>query len=191
MKKQLALILALLCIGASVQAQRNLTVEELYGLIEENNNQIHSARTGIEAARHGVEAAKANRLPDVNIELKGSLNGDVTMLDRDFTNSTSFTAPRWGNSFQLEAQQAIYTGGAISAGIRLAELGKQMEEVNLTSTRNNVRFSALAQYLELIKMDNALRVYDENIQLMHRVMSHLEARQQQGMAMRNDLTRHE
>ncbi|MDO4497535.1 MAG: TolC family protein, partial [Bacteroidales bacterium] len=27
--------------------------------------------------------------------------------------------------------------------------------------------------------------------LMHRVMSHLEARQQQGMAMRNDLTRHE
>lgn len=191
MGKKSLMWLLLLGLITSANAQRKLSIDDLFSLVEENNNQLKSGRISVESASHGVASAKSSRLPGVNAQLSGSFNGDVVMMDRDFSNATSFSQPRWGNSFVVEAQQTIYAGGAVNAGIKLAELGKEMEETNLSGTRNNVRFSALAQYLELIKLDNAVRVYDENIQLMNHLIEQVNAKRDEGMALRNDITRYE
>ncbi|MCQ2218689.1 MAG: TolC family protein [Paludibacteraceae bacterium] len=191
MGKKSLMWLLLLGLITSANAQRKLSIDDLFSLVEENNSQLKSGRISVESASHGVASAKSNRLPSVNAQLTGSFNGDVVMMDRDFSNATSFSQPRWGNSFVVEAQQTIYAGGAVNAGIKLAELGKEMEETNLSGTRNNVRFSALAQYLELIKLDNAVRVYDENIQLMNHLIEQVNAKRDEGMALRNDITRYE
>ncbi len=183
--------LLLLGLITSANAQRKLSIDDLFSLVEENNSQLKSGRISVESASHGVASAKSSRLPGVNAQLSGSFNGDVVMMDRDFSNATSFSQPRWGNSFVVEAQQTIYAGGAVNAGIKLAELAKEMEETNLSGTRNNVRFSALAQYLELIKLDNAVHVYDENIQLMNHLIEQVNAKRDEGMALRNDITRYE
>lgn len=183
--------LLLLGLITSANAQRKMSIDDLFSLVEENNSQLKSGRISVESASHGVASAKSNRLPSVNAQLSGSFNGDVVMMDRDFSNATSFSQPRWGNSFVVEAQQTIYAGGAVNAGIKLAELAKEMEETNLSGTRNNVRFAALAQYLELIKLDNAVRVYDENIQLMKHLIEQVNAKRDEGMALRNDITRYE
>lgn len=191
MGKKSLMWLLLLGLITSANAQRKLSIDDLFSLVEENNSQLKSGRISVESASHGVASAKSSRLPGVNAQLSGSFNGDVVMMDRDFSNATSFSQPRWGNSFVVEAQQTIYAGGAVNAGIKLAELGKEMEETNLSGTRNNVRFSALAQYLELIKLDNAVRVYDENIQLMNHLIEQVNAKRDEGMALRNDITRYE
>lgn len=191
MGKKTLMWLLLFCLITSANAQRKMSIDDLFSLVEENNSQLKSGRISVESASHGVASAKSNRLPGVNAQLSGSFNGDVVMMDRDFSNATSFSQPRWGNSFVVEAQQTIYAGGAVNAVIKLAELGKEMEETNLSGTRNNVRFSALAQYLELIKLDNAVRVYDENIQLMNHLIEQVNAKRDEGMALRNDITRYE
>ncbi len=191
MGKKSLMWLLLLGLITSANAQRKLSIDDLFSLVEENNSQLKSGRISVESASHGVASAKSSRLPGVNAQLSGSFNGDVVMMDRDFSNATSFSQPRWGNSFVVEAQQTIYAGGAVNAGIKLAELGKEMEETNLSGTRNNVRFSALAQYLELIKLDNAVHVYDENIQLMKHLIEQVNAKRDEGMALRNDITRYE
>ena len=191
MGKKTLMWLLLLGLITSANAQRKLSIDDLFSFVEENNSQLKSGRISVESASHGVASAKSSRLPGVNAQLSGSFNGDVVMMDRDFSNATSFSQPRWGNSFVVEAQQTIYAGGAVNAGIKLAELGKEMEETNLSGTRNNVRFSALAQYLELIKLDNAVRVYDENIQLMNHLIEQVNAKRDEGMALRNDITRYE
>lgn len=191
MGKKSLMWLLLLGLITSANAQRKLSIDDLFSLVEENNSQLKSGRISVESASHGVASAKNSRLPGVNAQLSGSFNGDVVMMDRDFSNATSFSQPRWGNSFVVEAQQTIYAGGAVNAGIKLAELAKEMEETNLSGTRNNVRFSALAQYLELIKLDNAVHVYDENIQLMKHLIEQVNAKRDEGMALRNDITRYE
>ena len=191
MGKKSLMWLLLLGLITSANAQRKLSIDDLFSLVEENNSQLKSGRISVESASHGVASAKSNRLPSVNAQLSGSFNGDVVMMDRDFSNATSFSQPRWGNSFVVEAQQTIYAGGAVNAGIKLAELAKEMEETNLSGTRNNVRFAALAQYLELIKLDNAVHVYDENIQLMKHLIEQVNAKRDEGMALRNDITRYE
>ena len=43
----------------------------------------------------------------------------------------SVEMPHFGNNFALEAQQVVYAGGAISSGIRQAELGKLLAELDL------------------------------------------------------------
>lgn len=91
--------------------------------------------------------------------LQLSYNGNVVMTDRDFGNVKGFSQPHFGNSFALEAQQVVYAGGAIDAGIRLAELQKSMSENAVAQTRNQQRFLALGQYLDLYKLDNGIKVY--------------------------------
>ncbi len=85
----------------------------------------------------------------------------------------------------------VYSGGAISSGIRLAELGKQQAENGVRLTRQQVRFVALGQYLDLYKVDNRIKVYEKNIQLTEQLIADIRAKQTQGMALKNDITRYE
>ena len=85
----------------------------------------------------------------------------------------------------------VYAGGAINSGIRLAELQKQRSENAVQITRNQMRFIALGQYLELMKLNNGIKVYDSNITLTAKLIDDIKSRQNQGMALKNDVTRYE
>lgn len=181
----------LLATAATAQTQRKMTVDELFSLVENGSSELRVQKTGVDAASRGIEEAKSRRLPDVNAQLSVSYNGNVLMTDRDFGNAKGFSQPHLGNSFALEAQQAVYTGGALSAGIRLAELQKEMSLNAVERTRNEQRFLALGQYLDLYKIDNGIKVYDSNIELTEKLIADIKAKQSQGMALKNDVTRYE
>ena len=85
----------------------------------------------------------------------------------------------------------VYAGGAINAGIKLAELGKQQAEVGVKLTRQQIRFIALGQYLDLYKIDNRIKVYEKNIELTHQLIDDIKEKQTHGMALKNDITRYE
>lgn len=54
-----------------------------------------------------------------------------------------------------------------------------------------MRFIALGQYLELMKLNNGIKVYDSNITLTAKLIDDIKSRQKQGMALKNDVTRYE
>ncbi len=173
------------------QTQRTMTVNQLFELVESGNTALKAERSGIAVSTRGVEEAKSKRLPDVNAMLQLSYNGNVLMTDRDFSNVKGISQPHFGNSFALEAQQVVYSGGAINAGIRLAELQKEQSENSLDMSRDNQRFIALGQYLDLYRLENGIQVYDSNIALTEKLISDIQAKHQQGMALKNDITRYE
>ena len=176
---------------AKAQTERQMTVDELFQLVESNSKTLQEQKISVEFARKGIEAARAQRLPDVNASLSASYNGNVVVMDRDFANAQGFSSPHFGNSFALEAQQVVYAGGAIDAGIRLAELQRDMAQNMEHSTLNIERFKALGQYLDLFKIQNRMQVYEQNIALTSRLIDDIRAKQEQGMALRNDVTRYE
>lgn len=190
-KMSCAIVALMLATAATAQTQRKMTVDELFLLVESGNSELRMQKTGVDAAQRGIEEAKSRRLPDVNAQLSVSYNGNVLMTDRDFGNAKGLSQPHFGNSFALEAQQAVYTGGALSAGIRMAELQKEMSLNTVDMTRNEQRFLALGQYLELYKIDNGIKVYDSNIKLTEKLIADIKAKQSQGMALKNDVTRYE
>ena len=176
---------------AAAQTQRSMTISELFGLVETGSKTLRMQKTGVDVAIRGIEEARSRRLPDINASLAASYNGNVLMTDRDFGNAHGLSQPHFGNSFALEAQQVVYAGGAISSGIRLAELQRAQSENAVEMTRNQMRFIALGQYLELLKLENGIKVYDSNIALTEKLIADIKSRQAQGMALKNDVTRYE
>jgi len=168
-----------------------MSVDELFSLVETGSRTLRAQKAGVGVASRGVEEAKSQRLPDIGASLSLSYNGNVVMTDRDFGNATGFSSPHIGNSFALEARQTVYAGGALSAGIRLAELQKEQAETAVEQTRAAQRLVALGQYLDIFKADNSIRVYERNIALTERLIADIRAKHAEGMALKNDVTRYE
>lgn len=193
MKKNyiLCVLLSAATMGAGAQTERRLTVDEMFGLIEQNNSAVATQARGVDEATHSLAAAKSQRLPDINVSLSGSYNGNVVMTDRDFGNAHGIKQPRWGNSFGIEAQQIVYSGGAVSSGIKLAELQKQRAETLVQKAREGARLTAMGYYLDLYKTVNGERVYQSNIELTEKLIDEIKAKHAQGVALKNDVTRYE
>lgn len=188
------MFVGLLLLGAASLAdaqQQTLTIDQLFKTIEDNNAALRAQKSGVESADLDIESAKSKRLPDVDASLSVSYIGNVLLTDRDFTDVHGLHSPHFGNNFSLQAQQVVYAGGAINAGIRLAELGKRQAETGVRLTRQQVRFVALGQYLDLYKVDNQIQVYEKNIELTRQLITDIKAKQSQGMALKNDITRYE
>ena len=189
-------LIGLLCITAlcsqSLCAQtRQMGIEELFRLADEQSKSIQTYRTGKEAAEEALKAAKAQRLPDVNVSLSASYWGNGKLWDRDFSNAMTIDMPHFGNNFALEAQQVIYAGGAISSGIRQAELGKLLAELDLQKNVQEIRFLLVGHYLNLYKLDNQIKVLQRNMELTKEVIANMKARREQGTVLKNDITRYE
>ncbi len=168
-----------------------MTVSQLFERLEDNSKSLRTQKTGVEIANLGIETARKKRLPDLDASLSFSYIGNVLLTDRNFSNIQGLSSPHYGNSFSVEAQQVVYAGGAIDTGIRLAELGKQQAEVGVKLTRQQQRFVALGQYLDLYKVDNRMKVYEKNIELTEQLIADIKEKQKQGMALKNDITRYE
>lgn len=177
--------------SSSAQTQQRITVDELFNLVESGSKSLHAQKTNVEVAQRAIDVAKDQKLPDIDASVSVSFTGNVLMIDRNMSNIKGISSPHFGNSLAIEAQQVVYAGGAIDGSIRMAELQKAQTENTVTLTRNQNRFLALGQYLDLVKLENGIKVYDSNIALTQQLITDIKAKQAQGMALKNDVTRYE
>ncbi len=99
--------------------------------------------------------------------------------------------PHSANNFAIEAMQLIYSGGAVSAGIRMADINTRMARLDLEESRQQVRFLLLGWLIDLQCLHNRRHVIDENITLARQVIARMQARHDEGVALQNDITRYE
>ena len=185
------LYIAVLCSQGLCARTRQMGIEELFRLADEQSKSIQIYRTGAEAAEEALKTAKAQRLPDVNVSLSASYWGNGKLWDRDFGNAMTVDMPHFGNNFALEAQQVIYAGGAISIGIKQAEIGKALAELDLQKNVQEIRFLLVGHYLNVYKLDNQIRVLQKNMELTEEVIANMKVRREQGTVLKNDITRYE
>lgn len=185
---------AVLCsqgLYAQTIQNRVLGIEEMFRLADENSRSIQTYKTGTEEAGEAVKAAKARQLPDINASVSVSYLGDGYLWDRDFRNGQNVPMPHFGNNFTLQASQVIYAGGAVSSSIAMAELDRRMATLDLQKNRQEIRFLLTGYYLDLYKLDNQAKVFEQNIRLTRMVIRNMEARRTQGTVLKNDITRYE
>ena len=138
-----------------------------------------------------LEAAKSQRLPNLSVSLSASYLGDGKIWNRDFSNAMKIDMPHFGNNFALEAEQVVYAGGAISSGIKQAEIGKLLADLDLRKNVQDIRFLLVGYYLNIYKLDNQIRVLRKNMELTEEVIANMQARRDQGTALKTDITRYE
>ena len=167
------------------------SMAELFSIADEHNTSINSHSTALLRAQQEIDAAKAARLPDVGASLSFSYLGNGQIWDRDFTNYIKAPIPHWGNSLSVEASQVVYSGGALSSGIRLAELGKEMEQLGDDGNRKTVHMQLAALYLTRHSLYNRLEVVKSNIALADTLINRTQNRYDEGVVLKNDITRYE
>lgn len=131
---------AALCSYYMYAQQRTMGMEEMFRLADTNSKSIQAYKTSKEAADEALKAAKAQRLPDITASVSASYLGDGRLWDRDFGQGVRIDMPHFGNNLVIEARQVVYAGGAISSGIELAELGRELAELDWQKNRQEVRF---------------------------------------------------
>ncbi len=168
-----------------------MDISQLFSLIEQNNKTLNVQKTSIDVAREGIKSAKSQRLPEINASLSASYIGNALLMERDFTDVKNLKSPHFGNTFTLDAQQVIYAGGAVCAGIKMAEIGAEQAAVGTELSRQGQRFLALSQYLDLQKIANREKVLRSNIELTQQLIGNINEKHAQGVALKNDVTRYE
>ena len=171
--------------------ERVMSVDELFELCDNNSISMEMARATLEQATEGIEVARSAKLPDVEVSLSASFLGNGYVIDRNFGDVMKADMPHFGNNFSLKASQVIYAGGAIDAGIKQAQLQREIAVQGLESTRQNIRFMVLGNYIELYKLRNQAKVYLKNIEQTELLVEHIKARYKEGVALSNDVTRYE
>ncbi len=193
---------------APALAQHRMSLQSLFDLADQQSQRIKVSEVALKAAEEGVASAKSAMLPSVEFSLQGSYTGNAFLMSRGFSTSgtTEYIVPglgpqqvengkqptpHWGNSFTARASQVIYAGGAISSGIEMAKLGRQLAELDVEKNRQEVRFLLTGYYLDLCKLQNQSQVIAKNIELTEKVIEQMKARREQGTVLKNDITRYE
>lgn len=168
-----------------------MSIQEMFDLAEANSRSIRTYDLAEKEAEQAVQIAKNTLLPSVDVSLSATYLGDGWIADRDFSNGANAPMPHFGNNFSIEASQVIYSGGAISNSIAVAKLRKQLARLDKVRNREDIRFLLVGNYLELFKLQNQAAVYRKNIEQTVRLLADVKARQKEGLALKNDITRHE
>lgn len=185
---------ALLGAGVCASGQTHptvMTLEDLYETAERHSAQLRPSFSAEEEAKEGIREARAGRLPDINASLSLSYIGDGFTTERNFSDYQRAPIPHFGNGLSLNVTQPVYMGGAISSGIQLAELKLTAARYATEMQRDNIRFQLTGFYLDIYKYTNLRGVVEQNIAQAGKVLEEMRSRYEQGVALRNDITRYE
>lgn len=176
---------------AQEKVDKVLTLSQIFTLAEENSKQLKLSRTALETALNATEVAKNAKLPTIDASLSFSYLGDGTIMDREFKNINRAPMPHFGNNFALEASQVVFAGGAIVNNIAKAELKEQVSKLSLEKNQMDIHFMLTGYYLDMYKLINQREVYVKNIEQTNLLIKQIKAKRAEGMALENDITRHE
>ena len=168
-----------------------ITLEQLFESAERNSTQLRPSFSAEEEANQEIRVARAGRLPDINATLSFSYIGDGFTTKRNFSDCQKAPIPHYGNALSLSVNQPVYTGGAITSGIQLAELKLTASGYATELQRDNIRFQLTGFYLDIYKYTNLRGVVENNIAQARKVLDEMQARYGQGVALQNDITRYE
>lgn len=178
-------------LSAQNQQTAKLGLTDLFQLADENNRELKILDNNLKIAETAVKVEKNKLLPSLDASLTFSYNGDGWITDRDFSNGFSAPIPDFGNNFALEAKQIIYAGGAIKTAVEMAKRNQDLSQLTKDKVRQNIRFGIAGYYLEIIKLGNQKQIIGKNIAQTQKMIAQIKAKTNQGLALKNNITRFE
>ncbi|MDE5970122.1 MAG: TolC family protein [Muribaculaceae bacterium] len=177
--------------GVCAYGQSVITLEDIFETAEANSAQLRPSVTAQTEAEREISVARVGRLPEINASLSLSYIGDGFTTKRNFSDYQKAPIPHFGNGLTVNITQPVYTGGAVTSAIELAELKSTAARYATDFQRDNIRFQLTGLYLDIYKCNNLRSVVEKNITAAQKVLQEMRARYEQGTALQNDITRYE
>ncbi|ESU18432.1 outer membrane protein [Flavobacterium cauense R2A-7] len=171
------------------QETKNISINQAIELALQNHPQLAVSKTSVEINQQQAKVAALQRIPTLNFSATASYLGDVFLLDKNFGNKVDVDIPNFGNTFGLQAVQLLYKGGLINKSIEAANLKTQLSELDLEKDKQNIKFLVISNYLDLIRIENQLRVLENNKKLAEERLKNVQKFYEQQMITRNEVIR--
>ncbi|MDQ1162685.1 outer membrane protein [Chryseobacterium sp. SORGH_AS 447] len=190
-KTALSLVIGLFPALFFSQEIRQMTADEAAGLAVQNHQQLKVSAQNIDIARQNKEIVKLQKLPAITASMSQFYLGDALAIDKDFSNTTTIAMPHYGSSYAVQATQLIFKGGLVNRSIEMAGLREQLSELDLEKNKQDVKFLVISNYLDVYKIINQQKVFENNKKLAQERLKNIQKFYQQGMVTRNEVIRGE
>jgi len=187
----IALLMLLLFRNVEAQTARTFSLAEVYELAITNSTQLKSAKVELEMSKASTQLVRTALTPSLDVSLSASYIGNGFITDRDLSNVTEIEMPHLGDSFGIEASQVIFAGGAISTNIQKARLEEQVVNLSYDCNELDICFLVTGYYIDLYKLSNQRTIFLKNIEQTSILIEQIKSKESEGMALGNDVTRHE
>lgn len=163
-------------------AQQSLSLGDCRRMALSHHESLKSADNAVRQAELERQIAFTNHLP----KLDGSLTG-IYMKDQDMIGMK--LQIRGTYMAGLNLTQPIYAGGQVTAGYRLARIGKEISE----EQRRNIRMQVIADvdkaYYTLIAIHSQVQMLEAYARQMQRLYAQVSQSVKAGLATANELLR--
>nr|MBU3857903.1 TolC family protein [Flavobacterium sp. MC2016-06] len=191
--KKVMLVLILLGISTSQAQVRSVSLNEAIKLAKENNKNILKSRLEITLSEQNIKENKDLRLPEIE------LNGMYSRI----TNITEFR----GSGFLQDKvvtkaipeiyevgtaiKVPLYMGNKINNAIKIANQENEIALVKKEKTENDIQLVVISTYLEIYKMMELQKIFEENIKEEQSRLKEVQSLQKHGTVTKNEVIRAE
>ncbi|MDZ7343318.1 MAG: TolC family protein, partial [candidate division KSB1 bacterium] len=188
---------------------RVLPLNDAMQIALEKNLRLRAARKNVSAANWSVKNAYAQFLPTVNFNLN-YLRLDTGTLGRanafyDFVNDPTNAGflpeelrrnvrpGAWRNAYgpSIFVTQPIFTGGALTANLNVAQAQEITAQANLSQALQQVIYDTQKAYFEVLKSQELLAVAKDNLQATEKHLNSARKQVEAGLRSKTEILRWE
>ncbi len=188
-KTTIVSVFLLLFVPAALNAQQTsndkslaLSVKKCREMALQSSEDMKKSSNEIEKSELDIAIARMSDHPTVDGSLTGIYMKDMDVMGNDLLMRGTYMAG-------ITIQQPIYTGGQITAGKKLAALGKECAEENLRKTKAAITADADKAYYTFLAVDDKVKMLEAFIRQLKGVYDKVNVSVKAEMATPNDLLR--
>ena len=161
--------LFLICLPAALPAAAQsdtlfLPVERLFELGVRHNLALQADALEERSALERERGARAERLPDLQVGLRGGYAGRPTVFRQGLAGAYHPDAPDWSQNYAVDLSQPIYRGGKLRYAVRKAGMERSLAALRTEADAADIRLALLEQYMQLFELYRRQEVFSRNIE---------------------------
>ncbi len=166
--RQLLFILLITFVPSLLQAQEaksekeQWTLQECLDYAHENNIQVKRLGLNVESAESNLKQSEMARLPNANGSFSHSFNlgGNIDPLTNSFVSTST-----QGQNFGISSNLTLFNGSILKNTIAQRDLQLSLAETNIDQATENLDFSILSAYLQILLNKEQLKVVEQQSEL--------------------------
>ena len=167
------LVLVILSFTGPIQAgTAGYSIEEAVALAQEQNPDIAIARQKLKGARGGLIEARSGYLPSIvstGLMRKRQHQTDSRLRDEDYSAS-------------LRVVQNLYTGGAVTSQVAIAQLNLQKQDLELKTVCDRVAMDVRVAFNDVLLNRAKIRVREQSTDVLEEELKSQQERFSAGLA---------
>lgn len=146
-----SLVVALLCVEPAM-AQERLTLRGALGRTLERNPLMTEAHLGVDASVEGIAGSRGKHWPKLSLNLAyNQLQDPVPYIPAQSTVIPAHFSDEYA-SMGLLLSLPIYQGGQIATSVRISKVRRDLQQISLALTRNELIANTVNTYHKLLQL---------------------------------------